>query len=619
MLGQANIEPANDPVAPALAPGKGAAPGSGALARLWRATQGAPLAPEQWLDSGWPRLPVLALLVFVPLMMAGPIRCVTHLPLGVSVALGVLATALVLAGMRRAIRSSWRGLDGNTAIAVELVALVPIAVSIWALYMRDYGGFPGSEGTDAGSHVDLKNRFLASEPQAYMGFVSLYAVVGFLEKVLRIGSFRAFAICFHLAVVGYVAAPLAVAFTLARARAAGRWLPLAAGLVAAVACELFMLRSVGWVLLSYNQQAGFYAAFFVLLPLMFLWAADVVVRAEPLRLLALTAGVVQLRFTYGLNLPDVMLATALVVLLGTPAGVSSVVQGALALVLGLAAVIGYRKLVPQFDVFGGMARFNLDHVLASHLVLAGGLILYLYLAAQPRAGGESHAASRLRAFRFPVAFALVNAVAFELLRASAKEYYYLTKYQFASSFLLVGACVVLAWDAATDLFLAPWRQRGPRFWMRMAVAALCLVLVPLPWTKGYSIYRERFTERLQAAGAPYTHFRPVADTGALRRIERTLDARGKKFGGYLTSFFPMFSFMNASLGFHSGKQEFFAPDTSPGHCVFWVRREHDTLRTGPAHVLDGHRAAVAAGFETSCEVYRVRWKDTPQSLCTRCY
>jgi hypothetical protein len=80
----------------------------------------------------------------------------------------------------------------------------------------------------------------------------------------------------------------------------------------------------------------------------------------------------------------------------------------------------------------------------------------------------------------------------------------------------------------------------------------------------------------------------------------------------------MFSFMNGTLGLHSGRQEFFPPTTLPGTCAFWVSRERDIYRLGPADKLDALRSNVAAAGST-CAEYPVPWKTTPQSLCYHCY
>jgi hypothetical protein len=80
----------------------------------------------------------------------------------------------------------------------------------------------------------------------------------------------------------------------------------------------------------------------------------------------------------------------------------------------------------------------------------------------------------------------------------------------------------------------------------------------------------------------------------------------------------MFSFMNGTLGRHTGFQEFFPPAVEPGACVFWISRERDTFRLGPADKLDALRNAAAAAGRT-CAEYPVPWKTTPQSLCFHCY
>jgi hypothetical protein len=142
--------------------------------------------------------------------------------------------------------------------------------------------------------------------------------------------------------------------------------------------------------------------------------------------------------------------------------------------------------------------------------------------------------------------------------------------------------------------------------------------VPSLWATTFAGYGKSLQERMRPHALVYRHLRPLADVQAIARIHAVLSAEHKAFGGYLTAFFPMFSFMNATLGYHQGMQDFFPPATTPGYCVFWVAKAHDIYRLGPVDKLDALRDQVAAAGAT-CAEYLVPWKSTPQSLCYHCY
>jgi len=223
-----------------------------------------------------------------------------------------------------------------------------------------------------------------------------------------------------------------------------------------------------------------------------------------------------------------------------------------------------------------------------------------------------------RAVRFPLFFALASSALVAILRrGKGVQYYYVTKYQVWACILLAFVLVILVAHLAVVLMQAPsWRRLG--LWLRVALVAALLATVPATWHQTFAGYRKTLVERMRPQAPPFRHLHALADVEAIARIRAVLAAEGKQFGGYLTGFFPRFSFMNANFGHHSGWQNFFPPDTSPGHCVFWVTRERDLDPLGPVADLDAHRRSVAAPG-SPCVEYPVPWKATPQSLCHRCF
>jgi hypothetical protein len=327
---------------------------------------------------------------------------------------------------------------------------------------------------------------------------------------------------------------------------------------------------------------------------------------------------VLVRYTYSLNLADLSIAVAGLLLLDESRGWSRAGQAVLAAGLTVAAFWIASRLAPVFRIWGGMQGYAVKDLLRADLMLLAALLLYA--ATQGFGSGwRAFLGSPLtRALRFPVFFAAANAAFFTHFRQGGKvQYYYPTKYQMWACMLLASALVLVLAHLATS----SWRKgawRSPRTWLGIAIAATALATVTPIWLKTFSGYRTTLFERMRPHGPPYTFLRPLADVEGLARIEAILASEHKRFGGYLTSFFPMFSFMNGTLGRHTGFQEFFPPAVEPGACVFWISRERDTFRLGPADKLDALRNAVAAAGRT-CAEYPVPWKTTPQSLCFHCY
>jgi hypothetical protein len=584
-----------------------------AVARLrsWRTPSG------DWLDFQGPWLPVPLLALGLPFLLSGPVRAVTSLSLPLSLGLAVLMCAgigwLLWPWLR------WNGLRPRFSWTIELLGIVLPGLAIWALYVSDFAGFPNLDGWDGGSHVFIKDQFASLAPTIYQAQVSYYAFTWWLEKLLGLDGLRSFAVAFYVTVAMTVLVPLAIVWAVLRGRTGCRPAGLIAGLLAAVAG---MLGALWWVvlpLLHYNQAAGYYVHLFGFLLLLALWAIDALLRQQALRVVALLGGFVLLRYTYALNLADAALALAGVLLLEGFRGRWRLLQALLVAGLVVVAVVAVVELRPVFRVWGGMQRFDVDKLLKTDLTVVAATAVFLLASLGDDGPGRAWLRSSLvRALRFPLLFALASNLLVSVLRqGKGVQYYYVTKYPMWACMLLALAVVVALAHLAGLLCERGWARR-PTVWLRGLVMAALLAAATPSWAGIFVGYRTTMLERVRAHGPAYQHLHPLADVEALGRIKRLLATEHKRFGGYLTAFFPMFSFMNAELGRHAGYQEFFPPSTEPGTCVFWVSPARDIHRLGPAHKLDALRAAVALPG-SPCVEYRVPWKPTPQSLCHRCY
>lgn len=574
---------------------------------------------DAWVDGSAPLAPWVLFALLAPFWSSGAIRAVTGLSLPLALAVAS-APSLVLAAVLGP-WARWRALRerGAYAWSVEMVGAAVAALAVWALYIRDFHGFPNLDGWDGGSHVFVKNQFASIAPALYHGQVGYHALTWWLERLFGLGSLGSFAIAFHVTAAAVVLVPLAIAFGVVRERAGARRAGLVVGVVVAALGTVGAMWMVTLPLLHYNQAAGYYVHLFGLVPLVALWGVDAWVRHPALRVLALLGGVLALRYTYALNLADVALAVAGVFLLEGFRGRWRILQVLLVLGLALGANLVLGELRPIFRVWGGMQRFDVDRLRqADILIVAAGSVYLLAGALEQRHRSEWWRSSLVRAFRFPLLFGLASSLLVSVVRkGKGVQYYYVTKYQMWACILLATALVVIVAHLAVLLCERGWPRR-PTLWLRVVAVAAVLALVPSAWGHLFIGYRTTLLERVRAQGPTYKRLRALADVEAVARIKRTLASENKRFGGYLTAFFPRFSFMNAELGYHAGYQDFFPPATEPGTCVFWVTPERDNQRLGPGFRLDALRTAVALPG-SPCVEYSVPWKPTPQSLCHRCY
>ena len=579
---------------------------------------GGSLPPAVWIDTRGTRLPWLLLALTLPFVLTGPIRAVTSLGLAFSLVLSLVFCMGTVALL-------WPWLRGRVARApsaaewvLETVALLPVGLAVWALYIRDFGGFPNLDGWDGGTHVFLKSVFGAAIPDVYSSQVACYAFVWWLEKLFQLNALQSFAAAFYVSVAAMVAFPLTITFALVRAESSACRAARFAGVGVTVLATVGLLLLAGLPLLHYNQAAGYYVHLFGFLPLMMLWAADALIRLHRLRVAVLIGTFVLLRYTYALNLADAAIAVAFVLLVEGFRGRWRILQGLLVVGLCLVAVQVVSELRPIFRVWGGMQRFDVDKVFKADVLVLGALLAYLLATAwQPFPSGWL-SSPLFRAIRFPLSFSAASSAIFLVLRKGPNvKYYYVTKYQIWACLLLGFVLVILLGHLAATLARLS-SMRRPTVWLRVAVVTALLVTVPSLWATTFAGYATSLRERMGPHALVYRHLRPLVDEQSLPRIRAVLSAEHKAFGGYLTAFFPMFSFMNATLGYHGSQELFFAPATTPGHCVFWVAKAHDTYPLGPVDKLNALRDQVAAAGAT-CAEYPVPWKSTPQSLCYHCY
>ena len=321
-----------------------------------------------------PRVAVVAALAVLPPLCAAPLRVVLNAPALPSMLFGFLATALVA----MAVSARLPRLSREKFFIVALVALAGCA----SLYSRTFSGLPAWIGSDSGNHAAILR---TGNVQAYQGFASMYLLWDLVERVTRLNSFHAFALIFYGEIVLLAALPLAVSFAVLRPFEGTRaW---TAGAAASALAALAALGLVALPLIHYFQVEGFWTQLFALVPLLLIWWLDVVFTEGWQRIAVWGVGLVLVRYTYGLNVVELLLAFACVALLDSPRRFRLPML-ALSLVSLYAAWAAHARFAAVVRQWGWFVGYDLKKALgAGELALAA-----LVLAAT----GEPSARGRLR-------------------------------------------------------------------------------------------------------------------------------------------------------------------------------------------------------------------------------
>lgn len=579
--------------------------------------------PPEWLRPGTPLVLLLFAGWLLPFMGAGIVRTLT----GVSTEVGLiiatpielLVAATFLARRRRPHRP-----DGAARALQAAGVLVGVLLVGWAwrlLYSRDMGALVAYYGLDGGSHVGFRRLFVERDPHTYFGFVTLYAATHLLDRFLPLIPGTSLALAFYSTLAIVVVAPLIATVAVLQETRAARGARLA-GLTAFSLTWLFALRGFVIPILGNMQADGAYAHLFGFLPVALVWLADVLLEPRLLRLLWVGLALVLYRFTYGLNLPDLVLTCGALWLfdaLRARRRVIPLFAGAGAIT---AAGIGYRALAPSFRAGGYTEVYPLEALVP--LMSTAVLVLGVYgvvsaFATDPGQGGASAQAPMgpSRAIRLPVLFAFVALVAFDLFKTIPRvESYYLLKHPLmplvwlsAAACVSVGHVMTLAWTG---------RRRTV-----VLVTGLALILLVGRLSDAtdqvFAVMRAELEER--NAPPPHPKLRPLVDEETWRFIDATLRNQHKTFGGLMSRDFPVAHFLNAWLGFHTQDQLFVAPKPTPGTCVFWTQLADDpTFTFHPAPFpLEVTRNALNADALKQCETYKAAWSVNKRTLCSRCY
>jgi hypothetical protein len=525
-----------------------------------------------------------AALLAVPL--SAGVRNLTGLPVAESLVVAVsLALVLCLGTLPLQRRGEPR--SPQLWVAGCAFAAVAFGFAFSELYNPFFAGLPAMTGGDGGNHLRNQAAFVAFGTR-YTGMDALYATAHWLEILFRLDAFASYRAAFYAVVAATVLFLTASGFALvpSSARPDAR---LAWGTFALMVAVAYLpARGFLLPLLHYYQADGYFSQLFGLIPLfltILLYAAS---RSRLSRLLALGLGVFFCRYTYLLNIAD-LVATGGLLLAGEAATgrLARPRRRALLLVAGLAAAVAgylYARLYAILPDPGGfrppvtvLAAWGV--LLASAVQVAAPLLLRDTLLALPAAGA--------RLLHFSGVFGLVSVSVQALWRVTEQDpgtYYY---YKYGFSAVVVTSSVGIAFVAWTlaRLVAAGRRVRGIGSRALVATSA-ALAVTALGFgllSRAHAVYRPSYAERARGA-PPWRHLDPLADRRAWAIIDAVLRETGHRFGGMITPRWPESSFANGRFGlphepiYWNGEFE-----RGGRRCVFWYGLEHPLPRAYGGH------------------------------------
>jgi hypothetical protein len=544
-------------------------------------------------------LVLVPLLVLTPAIVGGVIRMSTGLALGPALALGGLVAALGAWGGARRIRCT-----GRTGWALAGAAITA-TVAVYALEVRAFEGLPSVGGGDAGNHIGNARWFDGHSPRAYFQFVVFYGLVGLIRRMTGSNPLQAFRIGWDLLLATIAWVAFAVAWIGGRARRP----PVRA--TVAILTALAVAGTTWLALLGYDQADGFYSHLAGLTVVSLALVCAALPPSRGWRLAALAATPVVLRFTYGLNLADLLASVALLVWFEG----EGVAAPRLRRALRVAVVCCLVAAAAAGHALWGLRALEGAIVRPERRAFLGALACLVAALAWSLQGCGAGVKTRL--LRAGLVFTgTTAAVQWGLAALGLPDTYYPVKHGFQA--MLIGTL------AAGAIVAGAGRRTAGALALAMAGLVLARMSVRPYWGQ--------YTERLRGT-PPWRGLQPLFDPDALARIPTVLGAERNSFGGYLDPSWPLANAMNAALEFPGdwtiwdvGQRQFDGGSAilGAGTCVFWSdalgdELAYQRLTGGFGQGTARSWARLRALPDVRCTDYRAPWDGRVQRrLCWHC-
>jgi hypothetical protein len=558
----------------------------------------------------------LALTLIVP-ALTGVVRVITGLPVGLAASTS-LATVLVLFACWALKVKIPKG-DKFSLGCMLLVTLSASVFFICTMYHPFFSGLPSVGGGDAGNHVEWGRQFLQNEPKQYHGFVSFYALTYWLELVGFDSSFEVYRAAFYL--TGILSVVLMCLMThVATTQDSKKELVFRTALVLCVG--FFTAQRIVFPVLHYLQAEGFYPQLAATPMLLLLLLGYSIPSSAIVRVSSLLIAVVLYRYSYGLNLADVLLVTSIVIGLEAKRERVQFRRQFFSLIACAAlagAIYAYWSLLSVVSLSGAVLSLRQPWLASGLLVLvaSGYLARKAFIQVE---GFESRSFRMLLFSSLLTIFGVGVPALYYIFNAGQGPIYYLQKYSY-HSILLISWSIVLAVSSLAAKFISSANMRRaltPYLFLTVATAILGLWLV----NTALQPIRVSFEQRARFTTA-HSAIEPLADLEAWRVISETLQSSGSRFGGFITPSWPQSNFTNAEFGYFGELPLYHEAGVmqEDGYCVFWMSSDANMQeyrdKVGQAVFKKVAKLEKQPGVKTLS--YRAPWLSSPATISYRCF
>lgn len=561
-------------------------------------------------------------LLLVP-FLAGTLRTVSGCSLTLALALGA-ASALFLFVFSFALAGQ-NSEEHLPALPVVLFSSAGFLLFLRLFYHPYLYGMVSVGGGDAGNHVQFLHEFVSRSPHAYNSFVNFYSCVQTLKWLLGLDDFEAFRLIFYSEALILIVIIFSALVSAAEEK--NTWRSQFTLLLLFSVLLAYPALHVIFPIMHYLQADGFYPQLFGLIPLFGMWLVYGVVTAPTVRIAAFFLLIVISRYTYGLNLGDLVMTAAAILALEAFCSFKRPFSNWLFLSvfpLIFAALYIYKSLFIIYPMQGATVPVSVEMVLMGTALLLASLLFAL------QSGTPTAIFTRLIFFSFSFSLSALLPQLLALALGLQKTYY-LYKYNIYSSVLLS----VTALTAASVLVQHQFGSTPltffdvSRFVFRKFGLLLPMGVGLFLLGNAYEPYYVTFKERIRRERT-LVNIQPLVDRGAWEFINQVLASRQKSFGGFIpTPSWPLSRFMNSSFGFYlpvapHNQALAFYPGLKlrfqDGRCVFWNSAESDiralnSLTDNEASPLFD---SLSSKFEKEIGTYLVPWSDTPKKITAVC-
>ncbi len=460
---------------------------------------------------------------------SGILRTYLHISWSLSLVISLLAFLISYAVLKSKI-----SLPKVTKKQVVILILIELILFGFYIYKNDFG-IATIGNSDSGLHLRFLKAFEKSKYEIYHGFINFYSVSICLRSLFSLNFYDTFIVTTYLWFFLIIAIVYLSSSIIINTENKNEFLLVLLTILAGF-CFYFPLYFEFIIQGAFVHASG-------ILTLLLAAVIYAIPKNHIYRILGLLIGVFALRHSYGLNIGDIVLTSAIVLLFDKPAKVN---QNICTVILIILSFFSYYTI---WSIINKNGVFTKTHIYFIWLGLTTGAFSFIsFIKDNKKLSIKKSSLSRLLLYTSVISIITVLAQIFYLL-AGARFKYYDLKYPIYASFLCISVSTGL-------LFLL---LSSKKYFSKITFGLLVSLMF---FVYGYSpYYKDVYKRRL----------RSLVNKSEYYAIEEILKAKEKKFGGYISGFWATYKFMNTSFGgynsyktFKNGKIKY-----EPGYCIFW--------------------------------------------------